>query len=304
MKSDQPSQFNSLFPVVDRAEPWLEESQPHDRIGDLLRERPGLSEKQLEEALAYQREHGVMLGEAAIALKLASRADVLEALSRQFRYAVVPKGGALARNRALVAAADPFGEEAEGFRELRTELLAKVFTDKARRALAIVSPQTGDGKSYVASNLAVTLSQLDRHTLLIDANLRSPTQHQLFGISQAPGLSSALSGRLAGNAVHQARDMPALYVMPAGPVPPNPLELVQHDGFGLLLKEMMQRFDYVIVDTPATGQCPDARVIAATAGAALVVGRKDHSRMADLQNTLAWVGRGPTKLAGMVLNDY
>ncbi len=298
MKPSQPASLNPLSAGVNLT------PQPHDRIGDLLREKPGLSEKQLEEIMAYQRAHGVPVGEAAIALKLASRTDVLEALAKQYRYPVVPKDGALARTKALVTAADPFSDAAEGFRELRTELLAKVFADKKRRALAIVSPEAGDGKSYVASNLAVTLSQLGRHTLLIDANMRSATQHRLFGVDQVPGLSSVLSGRLEGNVVHQTRDLPALYIMPAGPVPPNPVELLQQDAFEVLMQEMLERFDYVIADTPAGRQGPDARVIAATAGAALVVGRKDRSRMADLQKTLAWLGKGTTRLAGVVINEY
>ncbi|HKB55296.1 MAG TPA: polysaccharide biosynthesis tyrosine autokinase [Ramlibacter sp.] len=277
--------------------------QPVERIGDLLRKKPGLGDRELDESLAYHREHGVPLGEAAIALGLASRTDVLEALSQQFRYPLVP-AGTIAGTAAIVAATDPFGAEAETFRELRTELLANVFGDDTRRALAIVSPQRGDGRSYVASNLAVTFSQLGRHTLLIDANMRTPAQHRLFGIEQAPGLSSILSGRLETNVVHQTRDLPGLFLLAAGPVPPNPVELLQQDGFHFLVQEMLERFEYVIIDTPATRQGADARVVAAMAGAALIIGRKDQTRIADLEKTVASLANGPAKLAGVVVNDY
>lgn len=277
--------------------------QSGDRIGDLLRKKPGLSDREIDQGLAYQREHAVPLGEAVIALGLASRTDVVEALSQQFRYPLVPTG-ALARSDAIVAAADPFGDAAETFRELRTELLASVFDDETRRALAIVSPRRGEGKSYVAANLAVTFSHLGRHTLLIDANMRSPGLHRLFGIDQSPGLSSILSRRLETNVVHPSHDVQGLFLLAAGPVPPNPLELLQQDTFDFLVQEMLERFEYVIVDTPASTQGADARVIARTAGAALVVGRKDHSRMADLRKMLDAIGKGPAKLAGVVVNDY
>ena len=274
-----------------------------ERIGDLLRKKPGLSERELEAGLAYQRAHGVPLGEAAIALGLASRTDVVEALSHQFRFPLAPTG-ALAGSDAMVAAADPFGDEAETFRELRTELLADVFDDGTRRALAILSPQRGDGRSYVAANLAVTFSQLGRRTLLIDANMRSAGLHRLFGIDRSPGLSSILAGRLETNVVHASRDVQGLFLLAAGPVPPNPLELLQQDSFDFLVQEMLERFEYVIIDTPAGAQGADARVIARMAGAALVVGRKDHTRMADLRRMLGAIGSGPAKLAGVVVNDY
>jgi len=231
------------------------------------------------------------------------RARELAARSQQLHAPLAPTR-ALARTEAVVAAADPFGEEADSFRELRTELLESVFEDDTRRALAVVSPQRGDGKTYVAANLAVAFSHLGRHTLLIDANMRSPALHRLFGIEQSPGLSSILSRRLETNAVHPSREVPGLFLLPAGPVPPNPLELVQQDGFDFLVQDMLERFDYVIVDTPPTARGSDARVIARAAGAALVVGRKDHSRIADLRRMLGAIGNGPAKLAGVVVNDY
>ena len=298
MKSPDPADLSALPGAIELT------PQAGDRIGDLLRKKPGLSDKQLDEILEYQREHGVPLGKAAVALGFASNADVMEALSQQFRYPLVSRHGTFARTGAVVTAADPFGDEAEAFRELRTELLDRGFGNGTRRALAVISPHAGDGKSYVASNLAVTFGQLGRNTLLIDANLRSPTQHRLFAVDQTPGLSGVLAGRKESNVVHQTSDMPALCLLAAGAVPPNPLELLQQDGFRFLMQEMLERFDCVIVDTPASLQGPDARVIAAVAGAALVVGRKNQSRIAELQKTLASLANGPAQLAGVVVNDY
>ena len=88
----------------------------------------------------------------------------------------------------LVAATDPFGEEAEAFRELRSQLLMGVLADgTARRALAVLSPDVGDGKTFFAANMAISFSQLGGRTLLVDADMRTPRQHLLFGVDSRPG---------------------------------------------------------------------------------------------------------------------
>jgi protein-tyrosine kinase len=273
-------------------------------IGELLSEARKLGEPQIQQILAYQRRAGTRFGEAAVALRLVDRKDVLEALYQQFQYTP----GFLGQHgkTELVTAADRFGEQAEAFRELRSRLLIEVMRDGPRCALAILSPDAGDGKTYLAANLAVSFSQLGERTLLIDADVRTPRQHHVFGIQQnGVGLSSVLAGFSdAAALVHEVPGLPHLYFVPAGPIPPNPVELMQRPRFAQLMRGLLEEFDHVIVDTPAASRGPDARVIAARCGAALVVARKSRSRLAPLEGLLSALARGTAQIAGVVVNEH
>lgn len=278
----------------------------HDRsIGDIIRQAKNLSAEQVETILLYQREKGLRFGEAAIALGLASDKDVLFALSQQFHYPYAQDEQLGRFTDELVVANRPFSKQAEAFRAIRSQLMMRVFGGEApRTALAIVSPDAGDGKTFFSANLAVSLSQLGGRTLLVDADLRGPRQHGLFGIENNSGLSGVLSGRAEANVIQHVRDLPSLYVLPVGNVPPNPVELFERPAFGLLIKELVSKFDYVVVDTPAAVYGADASVIAAKCGAAMVVARKGASRLNALQDLVAHLAETPTKLAGVILNEY
>lgn len=272
-------------------------------IGSLIRDACELSDEQIEQIAAYQRERGMRFGEAAVALSLVGRQDVLEALSQQFQY--TPGFAGRDGSSELAVAADPFSDQADAFRELRSRLLLEVLGERARCAIAVLSPDVGDGKTYVASNLAVALSQLGERTLLIDADIRTPRQHKLLGVEHSFGLSSVLAGFVdASEAVHPVPGLPNFYLMPAGAVPPNPLELLQRPRLGMLMSDMLQKFDHVVVDTSAAIRGADSRVVAARSGTALVVARKGHGRMATLQGLLDALGRGPAKLTGVVMNEH
>jgi chain length determinant protein tyrosine kinase EpsG len=273
-------------------------------IGDFLRQARQLSDGQIDEILAHQQLHGMRFGEAAVALQLASSNDVLWALSQQFHYPYAPNAAAQL-NEELVAAVDPFSDLAEAFRELRSHLLMDALApDQPRRALAVLSPDIGDGKTFFAANMAVTLSQLGARTLLIDADMRTPRQHQLFGVSPGVGLSSILSGRAEPNVIHHVPDLPSLSVLAAGTVPPNPLELVQRPAFGLLIQELLSKFDHVVVDTPAAVHGADGRVVAAKCGAALAIGRRGRTRMKSMDALVSAMARTPVMFAGVMLNEH
>ena len=273
-------------------------------IGELLSDACGLGQQQIEQIVAYARRSGMRFGEAAVALRLVDRKDVLEALYQQFQY--TPGFPGQRGKTELVAAADRFSEQAEAFRELRSRLLIEVMRDGPRCALAIVSPDAGDGKTYLAANLAVSFSQLGERTLLIDADVRTPRQHQVLGVPQnGVGLSSVLAGFSdAAALVHEVAGLPHLYFVPAGHIPPNPVELMQRPRFGQLVRELLEEFEHVIVDTPEAIRGPDARVIAARCGAALVVARKSRSRLAPLEGLLGALARGPAQIAGVVVNEH
>ena len=308
-KDSQPQRLQEMPVVEDEHEATAPlSSSPedvHDRpIGSIIREIRNLTAEEVEQVLRHQRERGVRFGEAAIALGLATSDDVLQALSQQFHYPVAPEESRKL-NPELVALNQPFSHQAEAFRAIRSQVMMKLFNEREpRRAVAIVSPDPHDGKTFFAANLAITLAQLGGRTLLLDADLRGPRQHEVFNVKNSSGLTGILSGRAESQVIQQVPGISSLYVMPAGSTPPNPLELVERPAFGLLLRELMTKFDHVVIDTPAAVYGADSLVIAAKCGAALMIGRKNTSRMAALQDMVAAMSETPARLAGVILNEY
>jgi protein-tyrosine kinase len=295
---------NSGF-AADTAPPPRHAAQDRS-MGELIAESCKLSAEQVDNIVAYQRQHGGRFGQAAIAIGYASTDDVLHALAQQFDY---PYASAEQRKLMpeLVALNEPFSAQAEAIRGIRSWVMQRVFAehaDKTRRALAVVSPNAGDGKSFIAANLAITLAQLGGRTLLVDADLRGPRLHSLFGMPGNTGLSGILSGRTERRVVQKVNGIGNLYLLPVGITPPNPLELVERPAFGLLMRELSHKFDHVVVDTSAAEYGTDATVIAARCGAALVVARRHSSRVGALQELSEMLSATPANLAGVIVNEF
>ncbi len=291
----------SQFPA-DAAEGGAHDGQS---IGDIIRHTNKLSPDQIEKIVSYQHQHGVKFGEAAVALGLAKQEDVLWALAQQFQYPYVNQSNYKMADEVVIGT-KPFSDQSEIFRAMRAQLINTVFNNgHPTTALAVISPDSGDGKSYFAANIAAAFSQLGGRTLLVDANLRAPRQHQIFAVESKSGLSSILSGRAESKWIHPVPDLPSLHLLPAGVVPPNPIELVQRPAFGMLLKELIAKFDYVVVDTPAAALGSDGRVITGHCGAALAVCRRNRSRMDALNAMVAPLTiSSSVKLAGVVVNEF
>lgn len=274
-------------------------------IGSIIRDARNLSAEQVEQVVQHQRAHGLRFGEAAIALGFASTDDVLFALAQQFHYPYAAEDQR-ALSPELVTLNRPFSQQAEAFRALRSQLMMRAFAEAGsdRKALAVISPDKGAGRSYMAANLAVTLAQLGGRTLLVDADMRAPRQHQIFGLKCTSGLSGILSGRAESQVVQQAPGVRSLFLLPVGVTPPNPVELVERPAFGLLMRELVGKFDYVVVDTPAAESGSDALVIAARCGAAMMVARKHSAQVASLSSLVESLGFGATQVCGVVLNEH
>ncbi|MET0520070.1 MAG: polysaccharide biosynthesis tyrosine autokinase [Burkholderiaceae bacterium] len=278
-------------------------------IGDIIRDTRNLSAEQVGEVLEYQRSHGMKFGEAAIALGLATPDDVLQALAQQFNYAYSGQEQGKS-NPELVTLNQPFSQQAEAFRAMRAQILLRTQADAtsgmpaARRAVAVVSPSSGEGKTYFCANLAVALAQLGGRTLVIDADMRGPRMHEVFEVESKIGLTGLLSGRRGDSVIMAVKGVPNLFVLPVGIRPPNPLELIEGPAFGVLLQELLTKFDHVIVDTPSAQYGADAIVTAARCGVALVVARKDRARIDDLQELVQTLGASTAKLVGVVMNEF
>jgi len=275
-------------------------------IGALLDAKAALGAEKVQQILDFARTKGLRFGEAGVALGLVSQDQVLHALSEQFGYAYASEERRQLMPE-LVGLNQPFSMQAESIREIRSQIISRVYSNaggQAKPALAVVSPSSGDGKTFFSANIAVSLAQVGGRTLLVDADLRGPRQHELFKLENKTGLSSVLVGHVAADVIQPVPDVANLFVMPVGIAPPNPLELIERPAFGVLMRELAAKFDHVVVDTPAMMYGVDAQVIAARCGAALVVARKDQSRVASLQQLVAALSQSPARIAGVILNEY
>lgn len=274
-----------------------------DRIGERLVQDGKLKSTDLVRIAEHQKQHAVRFGEAAQALGLLSGPDLDAALAEQFGYPWKP--GSTVTDPALYALTQPFGHQAERLRALRMRLsLAGVGRAEGHPALAVLSPQDGDGRSTLAANLAVSFAELGLRTLLVDADLRRPSQHTLFrAAAQGDGLSALLAGRGDSAFIAPVTGFSGLAVLPSGPVPPNATELLARPALQTFLADVSSQFDLVILDTPPTGPGGDAYYIAAAARAALVVARRNRTRVTGLEALTQTLAATGIPALGVVMNQ-
>ena len=275
-------------------------------LGAILVDSGQLTADEAERVLVYQRTHNLRFGEAAVRLGLISEAEVQFALSRQFAYAYLRKvpGESRGLSDEIVAAYQPFSARVEQLRAIRSQLMLRWF-DRAeeRQVLTIVGAERGEGRTYLAANLAVVFAQLGERTLLIDADMRSPRQHLLFSLENRTGFSTMLAGRLREDAIVRIPDLAGLSVLPAGPTPPNPLELLNRLNFEEFMIGVRGLYDVIIVDTPAMSVGEDAAMIAVKTGAAVAVARSGSTRVASFTDLVQGLMDAGVAMVGSVLNE-
>lgn len=273
-------------------------------IGAILIDNGRLTPEAAERILKLQKEQGLRFGDAAIQLGLLSEADIQQALSRQYDYPYLMPGDDRV-SEEVIAAFKPFSPVVEQLRALRSQLMLRWFDAEAgHKTLAVVSAGRGEGRSFTAANLAVVFSQLGERTLLIDADLRHPRQHQLFRLENKLGLSSLLAGRAElGEAVTRIPGLIDLSILPAGATPPNPQELLARPVFNALMATVQGQYDIVVVDTPAGAETADNQTIVARTRGAVVVARKDLSLAPQLQTLVSSLQHAGVAVVGAVLNN-
>lgn len=273
-------------------------------IGVILKEAKRLSAEDTERILSFQQECGLRFGDTGMALGVLSQQDIDFALARQFDYPYLLQGDSEV-SPELIAAYDPFNAQIEALRLLRSQLMLRCFDREPRhKVLTITSAARGEGRSFLTANLAVMFSQLGQRTLLIDADMRNPRQHNLFGLVNRSGLSSILSGRSGRESIRRIPALIDLSVLPSGTIPPNPQELLARGTFHQLLCELSQDFGVILIDTPASEEYADAQSVAARAGAALVVTRKDISKVRAVRNLVESLSHTQVDVVGTVLNEF
>lgn len=272
------------------------------RIGKILMETGKITNHDALNILLTQRELGLRFGDAALRLGILTTAEIAEALSTQFECAHLAKGAG-GFSDELVSTYQPKSKTAEFLRMVRTQLLIRWFTPE-QRTLAIVSPGKGEGRSYLTANLAALFSQLGEKTLLIDADLHNPRQHEIFNLPNRMGLTSVLAElEDFDSAVQPLPLLKNLSVLSSGPFPPNPAELLSRPGFTALLANVSTNYDVILIDTSPAGQHAEVQNIAVRARGALMIARRHHTPAAAAQNLVGSLTDCGVEVVGSVLNE-
>ncbi|MDF1782245.1 MAG: polysaccharide biosynthesis tyrosine autokinase [Alcanivoracaceae bacterium] len=203
--------------------------------------------------------------------------------------------------RQLLSLEDPADLAVESLRSLRTSLHFAMM-DVNNPVLMITGPSPGIGKSFISSNLAVVLAQINKRVLLIDVDMRRGYLHQYFKAPRSIGLSSYLSGQHSLSDVILPTQVSNLSFIAAGSVPPNPAELLMSPAWKQMIDTVSKDYDLIILDTPPVLAVTDPAIIGQTAGTALMVVRFEENSVKETQVALSRLERNGVNVKGVVLN--
>ena len=194
---------------------------------------------------------------------------------------------------------------AEAFRTARTAL-AFSSTDKPLRSLVVTSTAPAEGKTLISINLAVAHAQTGKRTLLIDADMRKPRLHKVFAVGADRGLSNLLAsapGSLAPADVVVATGVDNLHFLPTGPVPPNPVEMLDSGRFAQLLAALQGQYDLLVIDSPPSLNLVDSLVIGKRVDGLVLVVRSFATNKFAVQQVARQIAASKVRLLGVVLNN-
>lgn len=289
--------------VKNDLEKLAEPTRDHGRaIGSILVEQGLLSPADRDEIQRYATEHGIRFGDAAQKLRLLTQRDIDLAIGQQYHYPTLPRGGNDGVSSEVIAGYLPQSELVEPLRALRSQLNLRWVAE--HKVLAITSPGRGEGRSWLAANLATVYAQLGMRTLLIDSDMRQPRQHRLFNLNNGLGLSALLTGRASREIVARIHPQLRLFVLTAGTLPPNPQELLGRPVFDLVLQRFSEQYDIIIMDTPAACEVADAQIVAARADVAVVLARLNHTRSKQLTDTMRNLTQSGVNVIGSVITEH
>ncbi|MYN47371.1 chain length determinant protein tyrosine kinase EpsG [Pseudoduganella sp. FT93W] len=276
-------------------------AQTDSSIGGLLLESGKITPENAERVLRMQKELGIRFGEAAQRLGLITETDLQQVLARQFEYPYLQAGEGKFSPK-LVAAYQPFSEQVEQLRAVRSQLMLRWFA-RGHRSLTIMEVDADDGASTFAANLAVVFSQLGEQTLLVDANLRTPHQRENFDLQGRQGLSDVLAGRADLSAVTKVPSFVDLSVLPAGTLPPNPQELLSRAQFGILNTQLEANHAVVLYDVAPFSVGADALAVAVHTRGVLLVARRHQTSLDDIADAAEKLTQAGVQVVGSVLVD-
>jgi len=207
-------------------------------------------------------------------------------------------------DKNIVTISKPYGVEAEQFKKLRTSILFPA-SGKSPRSILVTSAVPGEGKSFMAANLAVSIAQnIDKHVLLMDCDLRLPTIHNCFGFERGPGLSEYLSGKEALDSLFLKSAVDKLTILPGGGPISNPSELLSSGQMAKLLNDVTARYSdrYIVVDSTPPRLTAETAAIARQVDGILLVVKHGTTRREHVVDLIDMLGKD--KIIGVVLNQF
>lgn len=197
------------------------------------------------------------------------------------------------------ASKSPF---AEAFRTLRTNI-NYASLDEPYQIILVTSAGPGEGKTIVTSNLGVVMAQVNKKVLIIDCDLRRPSMHKVFGLNSSVGVTQALINDADPKVLAQKTQIPGLYVLTSGPIPPNPAELMGSQRMQALLSRAVEGYDFVLVDSPPVNMVTDAVLLSSMVSGVLMVVQSGDTRIDHAKEALNKLNKVDAKMVGVILND-
>lgn len=214
----------------------------------------------------------------------------------------ISKKTLLDSKRKLITKYDPKSPISEQYRTIRTNILFSS-VDEEIRTIMVTSSGPGEGKSTTAANLAVVFAQQGKTVLLVDADLRKPTVHYTFNTLNTVGLTSVLTNQISLREAIQKSDEGKLYILPSGPIPPNPSELLSSRAMQQFMEEALEEFDVILFDTPPVLAVTDAQILANLCQGSVLVVSSGTTEKDSLVKTKELLSASNGKILGIVLNN-
>jgi capsular exopolysaccharide synthesis family protein len=207
------------------------------------------------------------------------------------------------RPESLISVTTPRSPISEAYRTLRTNLEFSSL-DRPLKTMVVTSPGPDEGKSTTLANLAVTLAQAEKKVVLVDCDLRRPSQHQIFGLKNGVGLTTMVVDDEAMTAPPlQETEVSGLWLLPSGPIPPNPSELLGSRRMEEIIGVLSQRADIVLFDAPPIIAVTDAAVLSSKVDGVLLVINAGGTKRDHAQKARALLEKVNAHLVGAVLNN-
>jgi protein-tyrosine kinase len=270
-------------------------------IGSLLLEAGKIRAEDADRIIKAQKQYDLKFGDAAVKLGLITQEDIKHVVSQQFDYESLSSDDH-SIDKSVIAAFQSFGNNVEALRGLRSQLSLRWFTDN--KLLVIAPVQKAEGASYIAANLAVLFSQLGQKTLLIDANMRHPSQSKLFKLKNKSGLSDVLADRVGLEVIETHSKLTNLSLMSSGTIPPNPLELLGKAKIKSVLDQLKSQYDVILLDTPAILEHCDAQTLSAVCHGTMLVAKRDSTLVSAIERAKQSIIVAGAEPVGIVLNDF
>ncbi len=302
-KKDRPrkEKRKGRFLELDTSAPNIEESAAEMERADSYESVSGDAEAPSPESVSTIADGAEMPEPAAAGLETAESLDSEPAVLGRIPDAAEAEPSQ-PLHIELVPHYFPYSRLAECYRSIRTALLLSS-ADNPAKTVAITSPLPGEGKTVSVANLAITLAQSEKRVLIVDSDLRKPRQHRIFKIKNTFGLTSYLADSTDLRKVIKTTDIPNLYLINSGPIPPNPAELLGSEKMANLIRMLNDKCDYMLFDMPPMMEISDALILGAKIDGIILVVQGDRTSREVLKKAREKLDMLKIRTLGVVINN-